>query len=227
MGIEHNSARRRALRLVVAACTGAIVGLAVFTVSHLTGRNLYLIIGAIAGVAAALGLQRYWGAAQLTELTITVPQVSELKFVVNNEARLVAWQLYIETVTRVSTQRLNDDDGFLREMLTSLYGLFSTTRDILKASRPSVPAAGGQTVEHLAITMLNRHLRPFLSKWHPRLREFETAYPDNGESSWPDNSSCRAELRKVQENLIEFALGFARLAGVHDASQLITSVDDR
>jgi hypothetical protein len=153
--------------------------------------------------------------------------VSELKFVVNNEARQVAWQLYIETVTRVSAQPLSDDDGFLREALTSLYGLFATTRDILKASRPSVPAPGGQTVEHLAVTMLNHHLRPFLSRWHPRLREFETVYPDNGESAWPDNSSCRSELRQVQENLVEFALGFARLAGVHDAKQAIKAVDER
>lgn len=219
--------QRRFLQLFLAASTGAVLGLLVFTISRVTGRNLYIIVGAIAGVAAALAARRYWGAARLTELTITVPQVSELKFVVNDESRLVAWRLYIETVTRVATQQLSDDDGFLREALTSLYGLFAITRDTLKASRPSVPAAGSQTVEHLAVTMLNRQLRPFLSKWHPRLRDFESAHPDGPESAWQDNGSCRNELRRVQESLVTYALGFARLAGVQDAAEAIAAIDER
>ena len=161
---------KRSAQIAAAAVIGAIVGLVVFTIAQVTGRNLYIIIGAAAGAAAVLVLQQYWRAAQLTEVKITVPQVSELTFVVNNDARQVAWKLYIETVTRVSTQPLTDEEGFIREALTSLYGLFATTRDTLKASRPSVPVSGGQTVEHLAVTMLNHELRPFLSKWHPRLR---------------------------------------------------------
>ena len=84
-----------------------------------------------------------------------------------------------------------------------------------------MPVSGGQTVEHLAVTMLNHELRPFLSKWHPRLRDFEKAHPDGLESTWPDNMACRIELRYVQAHLVGFALGFARLAGVHDAETAI------
>lgn len=113
---------------------------------------------------AVLVLQQYWQAVQLTEVKIAVPQVSELTFVLNNDARRVAWKLYIETVTRISTQPLANEEGFIREALTSLHGLFATTRDTLKVGRPSVPASGGQTVEHLAVTMLNHELRPFLAK---------------------------------------------------------------
>jgi hypothetical protein len=40
---------------------------------------------------------------------------------------------------RISTRPLAEEEGFIREALTSLYGLFATTRDTLKASRPSVP----------------------------------------------------------------------------------------
>jgi hypothetical protein len=214
---------KRVAQLAAAAVIGAIIGFVIFTIAQVTGRNLYIIIGGVAGAAAVLVLQQYWRTVQLTEVKITVPQVSELKFVVNNDARQVAWKLYIETVTRVSTQPLADEEGFIRETLTSLYGLFATTRDTLKASRPSVPVSGGQTVEHLAVTMLNHELRPFLAKWHPRLREFEKAHPDLRESDWPDNMACRAELRDVQAHLVGFALGFARLAGVRDAAAAIAS----
>jgi hypothetical protein len=218
---------KRMAQIAVAAVIGAIAGLAVFTVAQVTGRNLYIVIGGVAGAAAILVLQQYWRTAQLTEVKITVPQVSELTFVVNNDARQVAWKLYIETVTRISTQPLSDEEGFIREALTSLYGLFATTRDTLKAGRPSVPVSGGQTVEHLAVTMLNHELRPFLSKWHPRLREFEETHPNGQESAWPDNVTCRSELRHVQANLVGFALGFARLAGVRNAEAAIIQPTDR
>jgi hypothetical protein len=164
---------RRIAQVIAAGTIGAIAGLVVFAIAHVTGRNLYIIMGALAGAVAVLVLQQYWRTAQLTEIKITVPKVSELTFVVNNDARQVAWKLYVEVVTRISTQPLADEEGFIREALTSLYGLFGTTRDTLKASRPSVSVSGEQTVEHLAVTMLNNELRPFLSKWHPRLREFE------------------------------------------------------
>ena len=212
---------RRAARIAAAAIIGAIAGLVVFTISQVTGRNLYIIIGAVAGTAAVLVLQQYRVTAQLTEIKITVPQVSELKFIVNTDARQVAWKLYIETVTRVSTQPLTDEQGLIREALTSMYGLFATTRDMLKASRPSAPVPGRRTVEHLAVTMLNHELRPFLSKWHPRLRLFENANPGGPESAWPDNMICRGELRQVQAHLIGYALGFARLAGVREAEEAV------
>jgi hypothetical protein len=211
----------RFTQVLLAIIIGAVTGLIVFTITRITGRNLFLITGGIAGAAAILMLQIYWRTARLSEVKITVPQVSELTFVVNNDARQAAWKFYIETVTRVSTQPLPDDEGLIRETLTSLYGLFATTRDTLKASRPSVPVSGSQTVEHLAVTMLNHELRPFLSKWHPRLREFENSNPGAPESAWPESRRCRQELRDVQKNLLGFALGFARLAGVRDTQAVI------
>jgi hypothetical protein len=38
---------------------------------------------AAAGIAAVMVLRQFWRVAQLTEVKITVPQVSELKFIVN------------------------------------------------------------------------------------------------------------------------------------------------
>lgn len=210
----------RGIRLLVAAVMGAIVGLGVYALTRVGAQGLYLATGALAGALAAVAVQVYNRAARLTEVKITVPQFSELTFVVNDESRQVAWKLYIEVVTRIATQPLADEAGLLREAMTSLYGLFATTRDTLKASRPSV-AEGGPTVEHLAVTMLNRELRPFLSSWHPRLRGSEEEHPDEVEADWPDNGECRAQLRALQQRLHAYALGYARLAGVTDAARTI------
>jgi len=217
--------RKRVGQLIAAAAIGAIVGFVVYTISRVTGRNLYIILGALAAAAALLVLPRYWRNVQLTQVTTTVPLLGELTFTINDDARQVAWKLYIETATRVSTQALSDQAGFMGEALASLYGLFQTTRDLLKGSRPSVPVPGAPTVEYLAVTMLNRELRPFLSKWHPRLSEWEKEHPDDPESDWPDNAACRDELRPVQANLLDFALAFARLADVRDARAAIVAPD--
>ncbi|MEV4804295.1 hypothetical protein AB0K18_30190 [Nonomuraea sp. NPDC049421] len=206
----------RIVRVVAAAVVGALAGLVIFELTSIGGRGLYIAAGAVAGMAGVVVIQIYSRSARLTEVKLSLPQVSELTFVVNNESRDVAWKLFVETTTRVSTQPLDDDQGLTREALSSLYGLFATVRDTLKASRPSVSAPGGQTVEQLAIAMLNKELRPFLSKWHPRLREFEQAHPEAPEPEWPDNAACRAELRTVQRRIHDYAMGFGELAGVRD-----------
>ena len=51
-------------QVVIAAAIGAIVELVVFTISQVTARNLYIILGGLAGAALALVLQRYWLAVQ-------------------------------------------------------------------------------------------------------------------------------------------------------------------
>ncbi|MFI6319421.1 hypothetical protein ACIBG8_17955 [Nonomuraea sp. NPDC050556] len=211
------------IKLAAAAVIGGVAGLAVFELASLGGRAVFVATGVLAGLAAAGGLGFYQRSARLTEVRVSVPQLSELTFVVNDESRQVAWRLFVETVTRVSTQPLDDDDGLVREALGSLHGLFVTTRDTLKSTRPSAPVPGGQTVEHLAITMLNKVLRPFLSTWHPRLSEFERANPRTAESAWPDALACRAELRAVQADLYGYAMGFARLAGVREPETIVSA----
>jgi hypothetical protein len=212
--------------MAVAALLGAATGLGIFAVSRLTGALLYTLVGALVGLAAAVALRPYAGRARLSSLKITVPHVSELTFVVDDDARQVAWRLYVEAATRVSTQPLASTDGSLREALTSLYGLFATTRESLKASHPSASRTGtGHTVEYLAITMLNRELRPFLSKWHPLLRDYELAHAGAPEAGWAHNDSCRADLDRVRINIVDYALGFAQLAGARDAASMLSTSD--
>ncbi|MCX5535875.1 hypothetical protein OG785_35640 [Streptomyces sp. NBC_00006] len=213
--------RWQGTRMAVAVGVGAATGLLVFALTQVTGRNLFIVTGSLAGAVTATILQFYARTARLSEVTIQIPQVSELTFVVNNDARNMAWHLFVETATRISTQPLSPDEGHLREALNSLYGLFATTRDTLKAGRPSKGATGGRTVEYLAITMLNRELRPFLATWHPRLHTYERLHPQDPESAWSDGAECRAALGAVQHNLHTYTLGFARLAGVHAPELLL------
>ncbi|MFF1722629.1 hypothetical protein [Streptomyces sviceus] len=210
----------RVVRVLAAAVGGGAAGAALYGLRSVGGAYVFGAVGAALSTLAMLGADRYRRTASLTEVRITVPQLSELTFVVNDHTRAVSWQIFIESVTRISTQRLDDDEGLLREALTSLYGLFATTRDILKAARPTAHGAG-ITVEYLAVNLLNRELRPFLSKWHPRLLAFEAANPELGESAWAQASECRRELARLQGNTRQYVLSFARLAGVRDPELMV------
>lgn len=86
----------------------------------------------------------------------------------NDVERTAAWQLYVELVTRVTVVPFGPDDGSLREALTSLNGIFATTRDVLRRAGPDVaePKPRGQySFAFLALTILNSGIRPLLTHW--------------------------------------------------------------
>ncbi len=113
---------------------------------------------------------------------------------------------------------LNSNEGLLREALNSLYSLFGTTRDILKEAGPDV-GASYQSVGGIAIAVLNRGLRPFLTKWHPRLQVWEAKRPPDVspleyEKQWSQEPQLRQELEKLRGYLYQYALALADIAGI-------------
>lgn len=210
--------RGRTGRVFFGLTVGGLVGAAMYQASTLTGRNLFVLAGATAGAVAVIIVQAYSRTARLTGVTLTIPQISEMHFAVTRHSQDVAWKLFVESVTRVATQRLEDGSGLLRETMTSLYGLFNVTRETLKAAEPSVRTTREPTVEHLAIAMLNNEIRPFLSRWHPELKRWEEEHSGRSETEWPRESECRADLLTMQARLRQYVLGFGRLAGFDEQS---------
>lgn len=213
--------RTRWIRLALGLVVGAAVGLAIYQGSRLSGRNLFILCGATAGAVATIVVHGYSRTVRLTDITVSVPQFSELHFAVTKDSQQVAWKLFVEAVTRISIQPLDGGTGVVREALNSLYSLFAITRDTLKQSQPSRQTGKDPTVEHLAIAMLNAELRPFLSRWHPALLAWETTHPGQGERGWPQDAECRVELASMQQRLLGYGLSFGKLAGVPNAQQIV------
>lgn len=139
----------------------------------------------------------------------------------DNEKK-AAWELYVELVTRISVEKLKRDQGLLREALNSLYVLFQETRKILKsygADLAKPKGKGKYSFGYIAIIILNKVLRPFLSYWHPELKAYEDRKQKNisavkYERKWKDNKKMRAELNKVTSILSNYADLLADAAGV-------------
>lgn len=159
--------------------------------------------------------------AKLTKVKVGLPfGIGEAEWTPDSTECDAAWRLYVELVTRIAVQDLPEESGLLREALASLYTLFGTTREILKAAGPQVgariPSVGG-----LAIHVLNRGLRPFLAKWHPLLLTWEAQRPaeksaSDHEKNWPQEKQLRAELAELQKQLSSYARALGAAAGVEE-----------
>jgi hypothetical protein len=141
-----------------------------------------------------------------------------VEFVPNHVEQKAAWSLYVELITRIAVQPFDSKHGVMREVLASLYSLFSLTRQVLRDSGPEV-AHGPDSLGPVAIKILTEGLAPFTTRWHPRLRVHELTCPENvspleHERSWKDFHQMQRELAVVQAEMKRYADILAEIAGV-------------
>lgn len=133
-----------------------------------------------------------------------------------------AWEMYVEMVTRISVADPITDEGSLREDLSSLYTLFTTTRAILRSYGPAIarPKDGSKlSFGYLAINVLNYVLRPVLTKWHPLLSDYEHRRPTDvsplqHEADWEHAQELREALDRVRAILIDYSNLLAEISRV-------------
>lgn len=145
-----------------------------------------------------------WG---LSKLKINV-KFLEAEFEPSDPDREAAWELYIELLTRVTTQYLPADDGEEKAALDSLHTIFPITREILRRR-----GSGCGEFAKLAIPVLNQLIRPFTAKWH-RL---------STEGAFNDTTKCglfRSELAALQPFLRSYTKALAEMAAVEDLTWL-------
>ena len=149
-------------------------------------------------------LFRKWG---LTNIKLSIG-FAEMEFKPTEDDQTAAWDMYVELLTRITTQPLEDGTGDEETALTSVYNLFSITRGILKEK-------GRQANEFtkVAIIVLNQIIRPFTAKWHKK--KIEGAFSHTEECR-----VFRKELKDLQDNLICYTHLLADMAKVEDLTQI-------
>ena len=144
---------------------------------------------------------------KLTNLKVKTP-ILEMEWTPGDADKNAAWDLYIELLTRISTQPLDPKSGDEKAALTSVYQIFPLTREILKQhGRDAI------CFSRIAIIVLNQVVRPFTSKWH-RLSS-------NG--AFDEEKHCdafRKELEIIQVQLVHYTQLLADLAAVEDLTQI-------
>jgi len=119
-----------------------------------------------------------------------------------------AWEMYIELLTRISTQHLAPDQGDEKTALDSIYSLFGITRNILRNYGP-------EAIEFtkVAIVVLNQVIRPFTAEWHKR--SLAGAFEKER-----DCQEFRERLAELQVKLRNYTKMLSDIAGVEDLTEL-------
>ena len=128
----------------------------------------------------------------------------EMEWSPKENDRNAAWELYIELLTRISTQYLEPEMGDEATAVESIHKLFDLTRCIIRNY-------GRDCLEFtkIAVVVLNQIIRPFTTKWHRELLA----------GSFDDVERCelfRKELRHIQQDLRKYTKMLADMADVED-----------
>ena len=142
----------------------------------------------------------------MTSLKINTPFL-DMEWKPKDEDKAAAWDLYIELLTRITTQCLNESYGDEKTALASVHQIFPLTREIIKNN-------GRHCIEFtkIAVIILNQVIRPFTAKWH-RL---------SIQGAFSDIEKCqifRKELMELQDVLSIYTKMLADMAGVEDLTE--------
>lgn len=144
----------------------------------------------------------------MSSLKITAPFL-EMEWNPSEPDRDAAWQLYVELLTRITTQTLAPNDGDEAAALDSIYSLFPTTRAIIKDT-----GRGCVEFTKIAVVVLNQRVRPFTAKWHRKSLAGDLA------KSAAAQAEFRKELGALQRTLTNYSRMLADMAGVEDLTNL-------
>ena len=145
-----------------------------------------------------------WG---LEKLKVKTP-ILDLEWAPDDPDKNAAWELYIELLTRITTQRLPEEHGDEKTALDSVFSLFKTTREVLKRN-----GRGCVQFTRIAVIVLNQVVRPFTAKWHGL--SLEGAFDDKGKCK-----TFRIELIELQNDLYNYTKMLADMADVEDLTEL-------
>ena len=174
--------------------------------------------------------QRHWRtnvgkrkteSAQLSKFEVSLFGLLKGTWVPDREERDASWELYIEIITR-DVYRDSIRTTSIRETLNSLYSLFQEIRAILRKYGPSIVQAIDDrhlSFGEIAVTVINRILRPLLSKWHQTLLAYENTRQTGSsllshEGTWDKYQEIKDDIDIVKTQLIAYADLLADASGV-------------
>ena len=143
----------------------------------------------------------------MTSLKIKTPFLN-MEWKPQDEDKAAAWELYIELLTRITTQPLDDTHGDEETALKSIYAIFPLTREVIKKN-------GRHCIEFtkIAVVILNQIVRPFTAKWHKLSVEGAFNKPEKCRE-------FRGELTQLQSTLKKYTKMLADMAAVEDLTEI-------
>jgi hypothetical protein len=177
--------------------------------THAVSLTMSLWVGgAITAILVFVILWRIWGAGysfknfEIDQAEIGVGQ-QKFKFKPNITDKQVAYAIWVELSTRKIGLPIDLDDDVISEIYDSWYAFFAVTRELIKdIPVQRVKKDSTQAIIRLSIEVLNEGLRPHLTKWQARFRQW---YNLEVERYGKDFAATVLEPQMIQANFPKFA----------------------
>lgn len=127
----------------------------------------------------------------------------------------IAYKIWVELSTRKIGLQIDPENDVIAEIYDSWYQFFSVTRELLK----DVPVKNfkrreTQKIIRLSIDILNKGIRPHLTKWQARFRAWYEMHkqglpagayePQIFQKQFPEYEQLMEDMLKVNQNLIHY-----------------------
>lgn len=151
----------------------------------------------------------------LVSLKIDLGGIGEAEFRPNAEDIQIAHRLWTELATRKAALPIDPENDVITEVYDSWYALFLKTRELIA----DIPGhlvreqTSTQQLVRIAVDTLNLGLRPHLTRWQARFRNWyeqqreslKTKTPQELQREFPEYEALIADMQRVNQQMIQYA----------------------
>lgn len=156
-------------------------------------------------------LRRY----EVVSVNVELGGVGKVEFRPNNEDVQVAHRIWTELVTRKAALPIDPEHDVIAEIYDSWYAMFGRVRQLISDIPGQLLRTEKSTKElvRIATQTLNNGLRPHLTQWQARFRnwysqhsdDLKTKTPQEVQRAFPEYSKLIEDMKKVNAQLIQYA----------------------
>ena len=166
---------------------------------------LFLVIVIFIACAATWAIRSFFNRKSGRRITLDGVSlgIGEFKceLTCGNEVQEIAYQLWVEMITRKIAIPLEEDDVII-EVYDSWYAAFSAIRELLKTV-PGKRLEDASDLIDITTNVLNEGLRPHLTKWQARYRAWYDIESNKSEESPQDIQKRYPEYEQLLSDMME------------------------
>ncbi|KNC68129.1 hypothetical protein [Pseudoalteromonas ardens] len=177
---------------------------------------IFAVIGLIMWLVSCR-LKRY----KLVKLNIPLGKIGKAEFAPNDRDIQIAHRIWTELVTRKAAIPIDPDNDVIIEVYDSWYNLFTKVRELI-ADIPSDllrNEASTKELVRISTATLNEGLRPHLTKWQARFRNWysteseklKNLTPQELQKQYPEFSELVSDLSVLNSQLIQYAVELKKI----------------
>ena len=177
-----------------------------------------VIVGIVLLVLLAV-ITRFWTFSRMKTFEISEAELGvgsqKIKFRPNSVDKQIAFKIWLELSTRKIGLKIDSENDVITEIYDSWYTFFSVTRELIK-DLPASKLGKSDTKKLilLLIEVLNKGIRPHLTKWQAKFRKWYeneskneasmNLSPQEIQKKFPQYDDLMTDLELTNKNLIKY-----------------------